>query len=93
MCTSVANLTPEQQAYATKHHCKQLTFDGVNDLYQTMYGARTIASAIEMETLAQAYWHKQAAIIPRIDPWDKASPELMRRHLKSIEMYGVSPYC
>lgn len=93
MSISVADLTPEQQAYATKHHCKQLTFGGGNELYQTMYGAHTITDAMELETLYSAYRRKQAAIIPRDDSWDRASPELMRRHENSIDQYGVSPYC
>ena len=48
-------LSQIEQDYLAKYPMKRLTFDGVNDLYQSRWGARTILDIIEMRKLQDAY--------------------------------------
>lgn len=78
-------MTPEQQAYLAKHQCRRLTFDGVNDLYQTRYGAHTIERAIELEQLhASRPKPSPAPTRPKLH----VSEALMRQHLDCVDKYG-----
>lgn len=78
-------MTPDQQAYLAKYQCRRLTFDGINDLYQTMYGAHTIERALELEQLRKSQPKQSPSPAPRMM---HVSEALMRQHLDCVDKYG-----
>lgn len=89
-------LTPEQQVYVNKYKPKRLTFDGVNDLYQTIFGARTIANALEMEALQSVYFarlQRARKVLQERLKNDPQSLECLERGIvneQCIEAHGCS---
>lgn len=82
-------MTDAGRAYLEKYKPKLLCGYGDNALYQTQWGARTVADALEMQELQRAYHAKIAAERTRLKPKPiEVSDELMRRHLRCVDEHG-----
>ena len=76
-------LSIEETTYLAKYPMKQLTFDGINDLYlHPLYGAYTIRCCIEKDAL------KVRSTPIKYMPEIQISDELMIHHERCIDQYG-----
>ena len=82
-------MTEEGKAYLEKYKPKLLCGYGDSALYQTQWGARTVADALEMQGVQRAYFAKIAdqRARPKVKPI-VVSDELMRSHLRCVDDYG-----
>lgn len=67
---------------------KRLTFNGVNDLYQTPFGAYTLADYEEILAARKRYVDKPITAARHI----VISPELAARDERCIDEYGCSAF-
>lgn len=65
---------------------KRLTFDGVNDLYQTPFGARTLSNYEELVSLRSSLKPEMALREENI------SDELSFRNERCIDVYGCGMF-
>lgn len=85
-------LSDDQQAYLVKHKLKRLTFDGVNDLYQTRHGAHTIERAMELDAVHARFgeaMRQQKLATQHLIP---VSDELEARNERCIDQFGCGTY-
>ena len=82
-------LSPDQAAYVKQKKLIRLQGYGVDALYRTQWGARTVADAMTMETVQSNYHTKVAADRAKEKPQSiVVSNELMIRHLRCVDEYG-----
>lgn len=85
-------LNDDQQAYLVKHNLKRLSFDGVNDLYQTRHGAHTIERAMELDAVHARFgqaMRQQKLATQHLTP---VSAELEARNERCIDRFGCGMY-
>lgn len=82
-------MTEAELAFLEKYKPKLLQGYGRDALYQTQWGARTVANALEMQECQRVYFAKIAA--ERAKPKPKpiqVSDELMRQHFRCVDEHG-----
>lgn len=88
--------TQEEREYIEKRKLKRLshTIPEEESLYQTIHGAHTIKSAMELDAITSAYHKKQKALAEaRPKPVrHEASWEMGMQNERCIEKYGCSVY-
>lgn len=86
------NISVQYQEFIKKERLTQLTFHGVNDLYNhPLYGSYTIKDLIEKVDLYKSLPPKK--IQPVVyDPADHCSPQLFMRHLRCVDDHGVGMF-
>lgn len=88
-------LTPEEDEYRIKHGLKRLTFDGVNDLYQSLvWGADTIRRFIEKDAHKTEWLKKQNALNAELAKHKpiQISDEMEIQNERCIDTYGCSQH-
>lgn len=87
------SLTLDEQTYRDKRQLKRLTFDGVNDLYQTLHGAHTIKRAIELDEVQRLYLiQKNAAKASPVITHITVSDQLEMRNERCIDHCGCGTF-
>lgn len=82
-------LSPEQLAYIERKKLVKLQGYGEDALYQTLWGARTVANAMEMEIIQSHHFTKLVAerAKPEVKPI-VVGDEFMVRHLCCADEHG-----